>query len=89
MFKAINTKILLGILAALTAIGGLLIHQNHVREQEAADAAKARIILQQQQKAADDAKRDDEEMRRKVAEGKKKHSKAAGNESGTWQHYVP
>lgn len=31
MLKAINTKILLAILAALAAIGGLLAHQNHVK----------------------------------------------------------
>jgi hypothetical protein len=37
MLKAINTNILLAILAALTAIGGALIYQHH----EAAIAAEA------------------------------------------------
>ncbi len=56
MLKAINTKLLIAVLAALTAIGALLVHNNRVNEKAAADAAKAAAILQQQQKAADEAK---------------------------------
>ena len=59
MLKAINAKILLAILAALTLIGGLLVHQNHVSERAAANAAKATQILQQQQKEHDDAVKQD------------------------------
>ena len=47
MFKAINTKILLAILAVLTAIGGALTYQRHEAAKAAAAAAKAAAILQQ------------------------------------------
>ncbi len=87
MLKAINTKILIAILAALTAIGGLLVHQNHVNEQHAADAAKARAILEQQQKATDDQKKHDAEFWKKV-EADKKHSSVNGGGSQT-NSYVP
>lgn len=53
MLKAINTKILLGILAALTAIGAMLVHQNHVNEQATAAAARSAAVLEQQQKDTD------------------------------------
>ena len=38
MLKAINTKILLAIIAALTAIGGVLTYQRH-------EAAKRTVLL--------------------------------------------
>ena len=88
MLKAINTKILLGILAALTAIGGLLVHQDHLREQQAADAARVRAILEQQQKEAEAQKKHNEKFMKDVEE-KKKHAKYAGNGSKVWQTYVP
>ena len=50
MLTAINTKILLAILAALLAIGGALAYQRH-------EMAKAAAILQQQQKQAELRKR--------------------------------
>lgn len=82
MLKAINTKILLSILAALIAIGGLLAYRNHVAEQAAADAAKTRLLLQQQRKEADQQKQDDEEFRRKVEA--EKHKSKAFNRGGSY-----
>jgi cell division protein FtsL len=46
MLTAINTKILLAILAALIAIGGALAYQRH-------ETAKGAAILEQQQKQAE------------------------------------
>lgn len=88
MLKAINTKILIGILAALTAIAGLFIHQNQVNERKAADAAKVRMILEQQQRDADAAKKEDEQMRKTVEANKKKHSNYDSNGS-KMDSYIP
>ncbi len=88
MLKAINTKILIGILAALTAIGALVVHQNAVNERKAADAAKVRMILEQQQRDADAARRDDEQMRKTVETNKKKHSNYDRNGS-KMDSYIP
>lgn len=75
MQNAINTKLLIAILVALAAISAVLvtIHQSQVR---------AAIVQQQQQKQEDD-------FRSQVEALKKKHSSAAGNESKTWQTYIP
>ena len=40
MLKAINTKLLIAILAALAVIGGLLVRQNGIRKEQAAAAAR-------------------------------------------------
>ena len=82
MLKAINTKILLAILAALTAIGSAVIYQSHV-------AHKAAAILQQQQHDAEERTKADEEFRKKVKQDKKRHNSAAGNEGKTWKSYIP
>jgi Flp pilus assembly protein TadG len=60
MLKAINTKILLAILSALTAIGGALTYQRHEAAKAAAVAARAAAILQQQQKEAEERRDEDE-----------------------------
>ncbi len=88
MLKALNIKILIGILAALTAIGALLVHQNQVNEQRAADAARAREILEQQQNAADAVKKDDENMRKQVETNKKKHN-AYDHDGSKTNSYIP
>ena len=82
MLKAINTKILLAILAALTAIGSAAIYQSH-------EAHKAAAILQQQQHDAEERKKEDEAFRKKVEQDKKRHNSAAGNERKTWKSYIP
>ncbi len=84
MLKAINTKILLAILAALTAIGGTLTYQRHEAAKAAAAAAKAAAILQQQQKEAED-----EAFRQRVEADKKMHGSAAAHEGKTWQKCIP
>ena len=82
MLKAINTKILLAILAAPTAIGSAAIYQSH-------EAHKAAAILQQQQHDAEERKKEDEAFRKKVEQDKKRHKSAAGNEGKTWKSYIP
>ena len=82
MLKAINTKILLAILAALTAIGSAVIYQNH-------EAHKAAAVLQQQQHDAEERTKADEAFRKQVEQDKKRHNSAAGNEGKTWKSYIP
>ncbi len=89
MLKTINTKILLAILAALTAIGGALTYQQHEAAKAAAAAAKVAAIFQQQQKAAEEQKAEDEAFRQGVEADKKKHSSTAAHEGKTWQKYIP
>ena len=87
MLNAINTKILVAILAAVTAIGALLVHNHNVNEKAAADAAKAAAILQEQQKATDAQKKHDQEFWKDV-ERRKKQSHYAGDGSKT-NSYLP
>ena len=82
MLKAINTKILLAILAALTAIGSAVIYQSH-------EAHKAAAILQQQQHGTEERNKEDKAFRKKVEQDKKRHNSAAANEGKTWRTYVP
>ena len=82
MLEAINTKILLAILAALTAIGSAVIYRSQ-------EAHKAAAILQQQQHDAEERERQDEAFRKKVEQDKKRHNSAAGNEGKTWKSYIP
>ena len=82
MLKAINTKILLAILAALTAIGSAVIYQSH-------EAHKTAAILQQQQHDAEQRNKEDEAFRKKVEQDKKRHNSAAGNEGKTSKSYIP
>ena len=89
MLKAINTKILLAILAALVAIGGALTYQRHEAAKAAAAAAKAAAILQQQQKEAEDRRAEDEAFRPRVEADTQKHNSAAAHEGKTWQKYIP
>ncbi|HEY4381386.1 MAG TPA: hypothetical protein VGN01_13630 [Acidobacteriaceae bacterium] len=89
MLKAINAKIVLAILAALSAIGGAVAYQRHETEKAAAAAAKAAAILQQQQKDAERQKEHDEAFRKQVEQDRQRHNSAAGHESSTWQKYLP
>ena len=66
MLKLINTKILLAILAALSALGGAVAYQRHETEKAAAAAAKAAAILEQQQKDAEEQRERDEAFRQQV-----------------------
>ena len=81
MLKAINTKILIAILAALTAIGSAVIYQSN-------EAHKAAAILQQQRHDVEEQRSRDEAFRKQV-EQDKRHNSAAGNEGKTWKSYIP
>lgn len=74
MLKAINTKILIGILAALTVIAGILVHIHQVDARNAAAAERTAAILKQQQDAAQKQKDEDANFWNKVEADKKKHS---------------
>ena len=89
MLKAINTKILMAILAALTLIGGMIVHQNHVNEQAAASQAKAAAVLEQQQKDADEVKKKDAASEEHIRQIRARQNNGAGHSSKTWQHYIP
>jgi triphosphoribosyl-dephospho-CoA synthetase len=89
MLKAINTKILLAILAALTAIGATLAYQRRETEKATAAAQKAAEILQQQQRDAEEQKQRDEAFRQQVERDRKQHNSSAAHEGKTWKSYLP
>lgn len=93
MLQAINTKLLIAILAALGTITALLVHERNASEKAANEAAKTRAILQEQQierKAEADAhQREEEAVIRKAEAEKKKNNSNYRAKSKTWQTYVP
>jgi len=89
MLKAINTKLLVAILAALTAIGAALVHEHEVNKQAAESAAKSAAILQKQQDDADAAKKHDAELWDGIRKQRKKNNVNPVNGSKTWTTYVP
>jgi cell division protein FtsB len=89
MLTAINTKILLAILAALTVIGGAAIYQRDEAAKTAAATARAAQILQLQKDDNDYLKRENETLRKQVEAVKKQHSSAAAHEGKTWKTYIP
>lgn len=93
MLSAINIKLLIAVLAAVVAIGGLVLKQQHDSAVAAQQAAKAAAILQQQElerKAqADELKRENDELLRTVKREKDKHANDNKNASKTWTSYVP
>lgn len=88
MLNAINTKLLIAILAALTVIGSAVVYQRH-ESAKAAAAAKAAAILQQQQKEAEEQKARDEAFRKQVEQNRARHNSAAAHEGKTWKTYLP
>ena len=89
MLTAINTKILLAILAALTVIGGAAIYQRDQAAKTAAAAYKAAQILQMQKDDNDYLKQENEALRKQGEADKKRHSSVAAHESKTWKPYIP
>ena len=73
MLNALNTKILLAILAVLLAIAGAVAYHRH-------ETAKAAELREQQQY---------QQLRRQVQKDKKAHNSSAANEGKTWQKYLP
>ena len=89
MLTAINTKILLAILAALTVIGGAAIYQRDEAAKTAAATAKAAQLLELQKDDNDYLKQENEALRKQVEADKKQHSSAAAHEGNTWKTYIP
>ncbi|ADW71394.1 hypothetical protein [Granulicella tundricola] len=89
MLKAVNTKILVAILAVLSAIGATLIHIHDTNQAAAASAAKAAAILQLQKDDADAAKKHDEELWKGIREQRKKNNVNPTGGSKPWTTYVP
>ena len=89
MLTAMNTKILLAILAALTVIGGAAIYQRDEAAKTAAATAKAAQLLQLQKDDNDSLKQENEGLRKQVEADKKQHSSAAAHEGKTWKTYIP
>src|SRR5579875_1342986 len=89
MLNAINTKLLIAILAALAAISSAVLYQRHESAKAAAAAAKATAILQQQQKDAEEQKAKDEAFRKQVEHDRAGHNSAAAHEGKTWNTYIP
>jgi cell division protein FtsB len=89
MLTAINTKILLAILAALTVIGGAAIYQRDEAAKTAAATAKAAQLLQLQKDDNDYLKQENETLKKQVEADKKQHSSAAAHEGKTWKTYIP
>jgi Flp pilus assembly protein TadG len=89
MLNAINTKLLIAILAALTVLGGAVIYQRNQIDRAATAAAKAAAILQQQQKDVERQRERDEAFRKQVEINRKQHNSAAAHEGKTWKSYLP
>ena len=89
MLNAINTKILLAILAALTVCGGAALYQRDQAAKTAEAAYKATEILQMQKDDNDYLKEENEALRKQVEADKKLHSSAAAHEGKTWKTYIP
>ena len=89
MFNAINTKLVIAILAVLTAIGSAVAYQRHESAKAAAAAARAAAILQQQQRQAEEQREHDEAFRKQVEQNKARHNSAAAHEDKTWKTYLP
>ena len=87
--SAINTKLLVAILAALGTIAALLVHQQHEAEKTAIAAAQAAAMLRQQQDTEQKRQKEYEELTAKVNAEKRKNSKMPANQSKTWKTYIP
>ena len=73
MLNALNTKILMAILAVLLAIAGTVAYHRH-------EAVRAAELREQQQY---------QRLRQQVEKDKKAHNSSAANEGKTWQKYLP
>jgi uncharacterized protein YxeA len=73
MLNALNTKILLAILAVLLAIAGAVTFHRH-------EAVRAAELHEQQQY---------QQLRQQVENDKRAHNSSAAHEGKTWQKYLP
>ncbi len=89
MLQAINTKLLIAILAALAGISAIIVHQQHEIQDARAQAAKATALLEQQKAQAEAQKQEYEAFRKRVEAERRKNSAAPTNEGKTWRTYIP
>lgn len=82
MLNALNTKLLIAILAALAGISALLVTMNNT-------ANKNALVLQQQQQAIAQQKAHDAAFRAQVQAARAKSHSYPNHESKTWQHFMP
>jgi hypothetical protein len=87
--SAINTKLLVAILAALGTIAALLVHQQHEAEKTALAAAQAAAVLQQQQEAQQKQQKEFDKFVAETDAAKRKGSRMPAKQSKTWQKYIP
>ena len=76
MQQALRTKLLIGILAALTAIGALLVHQLQVSRETAASTAKTAA----EREKAEQIDRDDKAAIQKIRERNAQKANTAPNQ---------
>ena len=82
MLAAINTKLLLAILAVVVAIGSVIAYDHN-------ETVKAANILKQQQQEAQRQRQQAEDYAKKVSEEQRKHNTNPANGSKTWTSYLP
>ena len=86
--SAVNTKLLVAILAALGTIAALLVHQQIEAEKTAKAAAQAAAILQQQQQLQQEQQKQEERFRAEVeAEKRKNPDSFLEHQSKIWEKY--
>lgn len=89
MLNAINTKILLAILAVLGTIAALLVRQQHEAEKTAIAAAQAAAMLRQQQEVQQKQQKEFDKFLADIDAAKRKGSSMPAKQSKTWQKYIP
>ena len=90
MLNAINTKILIAILAALTVIGGAV----HLSTRPGGKDSRSRRQGSRNSSATAERRlrskqERDEAFRKQVEADKKRHNSAAAHEGKTWKTYIP
>jgi len=89
MLQAINTKILLAILAAVAVIGSLVAYQETTTKQAAEASTRAAKAVEQEQQTRQKQEQMDRDFTAKVNERKKKQNNNATDTHKTWSTYVP
>ena len=89
MLNLINTKLLIAILAAVTALGGYLYHEHQLHLEQAAATAHAAALLQQQQNDRNAARKQDKQMWDDVRAKRRKQNNMPAHGSKPWTTYLP
>ncbi len=85
MLTALNTKLLIAILAAVTAIGSIVAYDHHKAAEAAEKAAAAAEVLQKQHQQEVDY---ENQIQAQIKKARKNNTNPA-NESSTWDNYIP